>query len=345
MDKEIGQNEAVAEMYSDFSPYPGNFIKLLNEKNLLIKKIYTAMAKRKLFNQAKSFELAQSMFANFCPASNVHINILDAGCGTGEIACQLALAFPNSSVVGADFSRGSLMWAEKLKKYLKINNVKFVSRNLAEGSIEDLGSFDLIHCRGVLHHIEHPAKALANLSTALKKEGLLWIFLYADYARHMENVTRRGIRLLFPDDRAVRERADFAEAMGYDRRTINRYYFNKIGKLIKLRWRFHKAKMNFFSLGYYEYTDRYNRNDIYDAFAHPIVHYYDADKVKELLREAKLDLAGFDLYPKSPFYQSKIQPYLFGKSMLEAMKILESFHYPQSYYLLLKRLDAADRKS
>ena len=46
----MGKNADVARMYSDFAPYPGQFIRLLSERNKIVKRFYTSLAKARVFN-------------------------------------------------------------------------------------------------------------------------------------------------------------------------------------------------------------------------------------------------------------------------------------------------------
>ena len=42
-------------------------------------------------------------------------------------------------------------------------------------------------------YVENPNNALKNITKLMKKNSILWIFLYADFGRHRENAIRKGI--------------------------------------------------------------------------------------------------------------------------------------------------------
>jgi SAM-dependent methyltransferase len=74
------------------------------------------------------------------------VNILDVGCGTGNVTLPLGL-LPNSAVLGIDIHQGNLDIAASRNKF---PNVKFRFQYLPECDIED---FDFIILTEVLEHI------------------------------------------------------------------------------------------------------------------------------------------------------------------------------------------------
>lgn len=101
--------------------------------------------------------------------------VLDAGCGSG--LDLIRLIYYGSNAVGVDLSRSSL---KQLRKMLK--SFGWASPFLINGDIENApfrkGVFDTLMCYGVLHHTDHPEKALTELVRALKKDGTLYLMLY-----------------------------------------------------------------------------------------------------------------------------------------------------------------------
>lgn len=88
-------------------------------------------------------------------------SILDNGCGIGNLAEHL----PNQNVVGLDISNGML---RKAKKRMR-NLVKADSQLLPF----DDESFDVIFCRGLLHHLPNSELAVEEIKRVLKKDGEL----------------------------------------------------------------------------------------------------------------------------------------------------------------------------
>lgn len=99
--------------------------------------------------------------------------ILDAGCGTGEMACFLSQF---GEVTGIDFSENSIKKANELKEKLKIKNIDFRVDDLTNLKLKE--KFDYIFCMGVLHHIPTLKKALKNLKDLMNDESLLVICVY-----------------------------------------------------------------------------------------------------------------------------------------------------------------------
>ncbi len=93
--------------------------------------------------------------------------LLDAGCGTGEVACFLASQ--GARVTAIDFSTGSLNYARALAKSQGID-ITFI-----EGSLLDYPfpkeQFDYVFSHMVLHHTSNPAGGFANIVKALKPGG------------------------------------------------------------------------------------------------------------------------------------------------------------------------------
>src|SRR5262245_54606566 len=81
---------------------------------------------------------------------------LDVGCGVGYFSRSLSdLGF---EVVALDGRPENI--AEAQRRYPK---VKFAILNLEDPAVQELGSFDLVLCFGLLYHLENPFLAIRNL--------------------------------------------------------------------------------------------------------------------------------------------------------------------------------------
>jgi ubiquinone/menaquinone biosynthesis C-methylase UbiE len=107
-------------------------------------------------NKAYHFE---SELAHFQPKPTA--TILDAGCGSGVVSRYLAQRFPQSTVIGCDFS------AERVKQAAQhasaISNLSFQEENLAHLTVPS-SSVDAIVCRYVLEHLSE-----ADIHSALSE--------------------------------------------------------------------------------------------------------------------------------------------------------------------------------
>jgi 2-polyprenyl-3-methyl-5-hydroxy-6-metoxy-1,4-benzoquinol methylase len=117
-------------------------------------------------------------------------SILDAGCGTGQLACLLSVK--NRKTLGMDFSEKSLVKGNELKEKLKLDNVTFRRENLLD--LECKGEqFDYIFCNGVLHHTNNPYLGFQNIIPFAKTGTYIIIGLYNKYGRLRLRIRRRWV--------------------------------------------------------------------------------------------------------------------------------------------------------
>ncbi len=84
------------------------------------------------------------------------IDVLIAGCGTGQEAIELALQNPHYRITAIDISQKSLAYAARMAQQYKVSSVEFVHLDLLHCAA--LGKhFDFIESMGVLHHLPDPA--------------------------------------------------------------------------------------------------------------------------------------------------------------------------------------------
>jgi len=121
------------------------------------------------------------------------ITILDAGCGTGQLATFLSLT--NRRVVGIDFSFNSLKRGQDFKQRFGLKDVRFVQMNLFHLGLRE-ESFDYVFCNGVLHHTADAYQGFQALSRLVKKGGYFILGLYNTYGRVMLNFRKVFFRLI-----------------------------------------------------------------------------------------------------------------------------------------------------
>jgi ubiquinone/menaquinone biosynthesis C-methylase UbiE len=98
-------------------------------------------------------------------------DILDAGCGTGEISSRLAELFPEARVLGVDIIDDHLALARS--RYAALApRLTFEHRSVFELGLPDR-SFDLVVCRHVLHSIPHADRVIAELARVARSGGYL----------------------------------------------------------------------------------------------------------------------------------------------------------------------------
>jgi SAM-dependent methyltransferase len=136
---------------------------------------------------------------NQFPAAALHdagqsstLDVLIAGCGTGQHAVETAERFAGAKLLAIDLSLTSLSYAERKARELGLRNIDYAQADILElGSIGR--SFDLIEASGVLHHLGDPATGWRVLLSLLRPGGFMHIGLYSALARQDVVAARRFI--------------------------------------------------------------------------------------------------------------------------------------------------------
>ncbi|HVS18601.1 MAG TPA: class I SAM-dependent methyltransferase [Planctomycetota bacterium] len=121
--------------------------------------------------------------------------VLDCGCGTGQVAAWLALRGARRHVVGLDGCRASLRAADAFRARVELTNLQLVRGDLFALPLTR-GAFDVVHCRGVIHHTERPYEALREVAARVAPGGLLVLGFYESFARAPHAVRRALGRLV-----------------------------------------------------------------------------------------------------------------------------------------------------
>lgn len=100
-------------------------------------------------------------------------NVLDVGCGTGEILNTIKTLYPAVSLFGIDISKEMLKQAEEKG----LNNSRLFLGD-AECLPFENEKFDLLICTDSFHHYPNPQRALDEFYRVLRKGGIL---LLADF--------------------------------------------------------------------------------------------------------------------------------------------------------------------
>lgn len=105
-------------------------------------------------------------------------DILDIGCGTGEITSRLARLFPEANVTGVDLIEAHLELARE--SYAELGErVTFRKADAFELPFADK-SFDLVVCRHMLQAVPTPERAIAEMVRVARPGGRLHL-LVEDY--------------------------------------------------------------------------------------------------------------------------------------------------------------------
>ncbi|MDA7583427.1 class I SAM-dependent methyltransferase [bacterium] len=121
-------------------------------------------------------------------------NILEAGCGTGQLSNYFSIG-SNNNIIALDPTLESLKLAKKFADSNNISNIKFVNADIFDDVLSN-NFFDYIWCNGVLHHTKDPYAAFEILIKFLKKNGYILIGLYNKFGR-IRTIFRRYIYKFF----------------------------------------------------------------------------------------------------------------------------------------------------
>ncbi len=113
-------------------------------------------------------------------------SILEAGCGTGEFSCSLALNGAN--VKAFDLSASSVKRANQLKKNFSVKNVSFSQQDIF--SFTPLKKYDIVFSLGVLHHTPQPKKAFSLLANCVKENGFICVGVYNRFGRLKQRIRK-----------------------------------------------------------------------------------------------------------------------------------------------------------
>ena len=110
------------------------------------------------------------------------LDVLIAGCGTGQHSIETARRFAGARVLAIDLSLTSLSYAKRTTQALGLTNIHYAQADIL--GLGELGqNFDLIESSGVLHHLADWARGWRVLVSLLRPGGLMNIGLYSASAR------------------------------------------------------------------------------------------------------------------------------------------------------------------
>lgn len=143
----------------------------------------------------------------FCYRDWHNLRVLDAGCGTGLTTLGLAKLNPGSHVLGIDVSPRSLALAQERASVQAGLDVAFREHDLNERLPDDVGPFDFIVCRGVLHQVADPVQLLRDLANRLETRGLLLATFASEAGQSPVRQMRSAVDALVTPEMSLEDRA------------------------------------------------------------------------------------------------------------------------------------------
>jgi tetratricopeptide (TPR) repeat protein/SAM-dependent methyltransferase len=146
------------------------------------------------------------------------MEILVAGCGTGQQPIRTAHQFPRARILAIDLGRSGLGYAQRKTRELGISTIEYAQADLLELGVLDR-HFDVIEAVGVLHHLADPLRGWQSLLALLRPGGFMRLGLYSDTARQgvvrlQNEIADQGYGTTADDIRRCRR--DLLMALGKD---------------------------------------------------------------------------------------------------------------------------------
>lgn len=197
--------QKVKQQYTDFM-YPNKWQGMIPEyviQNSTNRSMYTGLYNLDIIQHISCLDYKEEK----------SLEILMAGCGTGEDALRCAMAHSNASFVFVDLSAASLEMAKKYAGELQIKNVQFIQDDIMTMDLNR--QFDIIISSGVIHHLSNPSIGIKNLNKHLKKQGVIVAMVYGEYGRFEIGLFQEALKTISG------KRIDFAEGIDMVRKILN----------------------------------------------------------------------------------------------------------------------------
>jgi SAM-dependent methyltransferase len=124
----------------------------------------------------------QFPFSRFRNLGRDRIDVLVAGCGTGQQLVEMVPRLTGARVLAVDLSLASLAYAKRQTEALGLRHIAFGQADILRlGALHR--SFDVIDCGGVLHHLGDPEAGWRVLVGLLRPQGVMRVALYSALAR------------------------------------------------------------------------------------------------------------------------------------------------------------------
>lgn len=115
------------------------------------------------------------------------IDVIDLGCGTGELTSKLASALPGSTVLGIDSSAEMLQEAQQFAN----DNITFRQKTI-EDAVQSGNQYDLVFSNAAIQWVAHHERLLPAIIGMVKKGGQLAIQLPSNH----DHITHTAIRTI-----------------------------------------------------------------------------------------------------------------------------------------------------
>jgi 2-polyprenyl-3-methyl-5-hydroxy-6-metoxy-1,4-benzoquinol methylase/Flp pilus assembly protein TadD len=195
------------------------------------------------------------------------LDVLIAGCGTGQHAVIMAKRYASARVLAVDLSLASLGYAKYRTDALGLDNIEYGQADILKLASLDR-QFDVVACGGVLHHLADPVQGWRVLLSILRPNGIMHIALYSELAR-ADVVAARGF---------IAERGYQATTGDINRCRQDILTLDEVSPVRAIARR----------------VDFYATSDCRDLLFHVQEHRFTLPQIKMLLADNGLTLIGFE---------------------------------------------------
>ena len=117
-----------------------------------------------------------------------NMSVGDFACGTGEFS--MVAAKNGAKVEGYDFNKISIDIAKKNSKKLKINNIKFFTKEFFNVKKK----YDFVFFTAALHHLPNPYAGIKHLINMVKENGFLFLSFGSSSSNLQHNLMKLIVR-------------------------------------------------------------------------------------------------------------------------------------------------------
>jgi SAM-dependent methyltransferase len=268
--------------------------------------------------------------------------VLDAGCGTGNIAVEIASLLPDVEVTAIDLTDESLALARQRASHQRLSNVSFQKSNLLQYD-PGLGVFDFVYCQGVIHHLSDPHLGMKNLNRYLKNGQHAFVWLYSLLGRRRILDMREALKILGVESLPWEQRIQLAVEARPLFLSQRPTFIRKVIKVLE-----YVDKHGFKGLGRYLYDyfprpsrETYPSISVADQYLHPQEKYYRFADAVDMFCHTGFDFVGVlqgmsNALDESFGYETTLRN---GKnfSRLDSYKLIELHEQPEGVGYLIRK--------
>jgi SAM-dependent methyltransferase len=180
--------------------------------------------------------------------------------GTSFIAEQLN--HTNSETVYLDFSKTSMLIAQKRAKMRNLNSLIWIIDWIENLPLLGLGNFQLVLCSGVLHHLKNPEKGLKITNDMQSTDGGADVMVYGKYGRTGVYILQTVLSIINKKERSLAGELKNAKAILKALSEDHWLSPNSFGDLVEMTdsgiydLLLHKRDVSFSVTEVYEWTEK-----------------------------------------------------------------------------------------